>query len=581
MARLFSPAFNQQFFDENGKPLAAGKLYTYVAGSSTPVMTYKSITGSELNTNPIILDAAGYADFVLELGASYKFVLKDKNDVFKKQWDNVTAADISSVIEGLVTDIEGKANKANPSTNGNLAELDAFGNVKDSNHKTSDFALQEDFEQLSDVVDDKADKDNVVTDVTWDSETRKIKKTINGVDYDIVQVQQSISQSDPRPINSQAVKNEKYLSVKAQSWTDVEKAQARQNINAIKGGSYSPKGGVLEGIITEISWSGFIGNILSVSSGGSSESGHIPPVANVSDRGKVVFVKQFDGDWNELTYRFILENCDTNAKVIAAVQNGQIPYHTGSAGKYLPYIIADNGDMYLYNIFGVSDKNPMTGDVLGLSLIKRVNNGNVIDDCYWGKPYGINNFKLVEYSANDDYGFNIAAKKMVWRRIPFDKEMTITKFALVVNKDNHNVVQPTYMVGIFDFDGSNVINVSESSTWTYGNMEGFSDTESVARIEDMQSYYGFGDYYIIEFTLPQPLVLQRGGNYLFPCYCNDAVKNGSPTIIAYKSASPALPWEELCANTAESGNPVPSTSKSGCKASALRLTLNDGTQMWI
>jgi hypothetical protein len=197
MARLFSPAFNQQFFDENGKPLAAGKLYTYVAGSSTPVMTYKSITGSELNTNPIILDSAGYADFVLELGASYKFVLKDKNDAFKKQWDNVTSADISSVIEGLVTDIEGKANKANPSTNGNFASLDAFGNIKDSNHKASDFALQEEFEELSDEVEGKADKDNVVTDVTWDSETRKIKKTINGEDYDIVQVQQSLLQSDP------------------------------------------------------------------------------------------------------------------------------------------------------------------------------------------------------------------------------------------------------------------------------------------------------------------------------------------------------------------------------------------------
>lgn len=140
MSRLFSPAFNQQFFDEDGKPLAAGKLFTYVAGSSTPVATYKAITGSAMNTNPIILDAAGYADFVLEVGASYKFVLKDKNDFLIKTWDNVTAADISSILEQLVLDIKDKADKANPSTNGNLAALDAFGNVKDSNHKASDFA---------------------------------------------------------------------------------------------------------------------------------------------------------------------------------------------------------------------------------------------------------------------------------------------------------------------------------------------------------------------------------------------------------------------------------------------------------
>ena len=101
-------------------------------------------------------------------------------------------------------------------------------------------------------------------------------------------------------------------------------------------------------------------------------------------------------------------------------------------------------------------------------------NGNVVDDCYWGKPYGINNFKLVEYSANDDYGFNIASKKMVWRRIPFDRELD-NEVCLVTNRDNHNVVQPTYMVGIFDFDGANVINVSEIvnlDLWKYGRVLG-------------------------------------------------------------------------------------------------------------
>ena len=578
MARLFSPAFNQQFFDENGKPLAAGKLYTYVAGSSTPVMTYKSITGSELNTNPIILDAAGYADFVLELGASYKFVLKDKNDVFKKQWDNVTAADISSVIEGLVTDIEGKANKANPSTNGNLAALDAFGNVKDSNHKASDFALQEDFEQLSDVVDDKADKDNVVTDVTWDSETRKIKKTINGVDYDIVQVQQSISQSDPRPINSQAVKNEKYLSVKEQSWTYFERAQARQNINAIKGGSYSSKGSVLEGIITEISWSGFIGNILSVSSGGSSESGHIPPVANVSDRGKVVFVKQFDGDWNELVYRFILENCDTNAKVIAAVQNGQIPYHTGSAGKYLPYIIADNGDMYLYNVFGVLDNNPMTGDALGISLRKRVYNGNVIDECNWGKPYGLNYIEVAECKCNNNYHLGLGNETiMAWRRIPMDRDMVITAFSLIGKTAS---VKKAMMVGIFEVEGASVTNVSESSTWTEDSGYYYNDMENAVRLQDIITS-GSGAHPFVTFSLSEPLTLHAGKNYLFPCRFNDDNTYNDPWVYTYKRAVPAMPWEELVRNNTENGNPVMSTAMPCCKPSALYIRLANGTEMWI
>lgn len=93
MARAFPPAFCQQFFDENGKPLAAGKLYTYIAGSSTPVLTYKEIIGdspANQNTNPIILDSAGYAKFVLEDDKAYKLVLKDKNDALKGTWDNVT-----------------------------------------------------------------------------------------------------------------------------------------------------------------------------------------------------------------------------------------------------------------------------------------------------------------------------------------------------------------------------------------------------------------------------------------------------------------------------------------------------------
>lgn len=95
MARAFPPAYCQQFFDENGKPLAAGKLYTYIAGSNTPVLTYKEISGdspANQNTNPIILDSAGYAKLVLEDDKAYKLVLKDKNDALKFTWDNVTCS---------------------------------------------------------------------------------------------------------------------------------------------------------------------------------------------------------------------------------------------------------------------------------------------------------------------------------------------------------------------------------------------------------------------------------------------------------------------------------------------------------
>lgn len=48
-----------QFFDDNGVPLAGGKIFTYLSGTSTPATTYTSSAGTTPNTNPIILDAAG------------------------------------------------------------------------------------------------------------------------------------------------------------------------------------------------------------------------------------------------------------------------------------------------------------------------------------------------------------------------------------------------------------------------------------------------------------------------------------------------------------------------------------------
>ena len=91
----FPSAFYQQFFDKNGKPLVGGKLYTYIAGSSTSVVTYKTIGGgteyANMNTNPIILDMSGMADLVISNDTAYKFILFDKNNVKIDEWDNVTA----------------------------------------------------------------------------------------------------------------------------------------------------------------------------------------------------------------------------------------------------------------------------------------------------------------------------------------------------------------------------------------------------------------------------------------------------------------------------------------------------------
>lgn len=80
MASL-SPAPKLQFFGTDGLPLVGGKLYTYAAGTTTPIATYTDNTQSSLNTNPVILDSAGQANVWLADSTTYKYALTDANNV--------------------------------------------------------------------------------------------------------------------------------------------------------------------------------------------------------------------------------------------------------------------------------------------------------------------------------------------------------------------------------------------------------------------------------------------------------------------------------------------------------------------
>jgi hypothetical protein len=89
---LLSPyGIGQQFFDDNGVPLAGGLIYTYQAGSSTPLVTYTTNGGTIANANPIVLDAAGRVpqEIWLLTGYSYKFVLQNANAVLIQTLDNI------------------------------------------------------------------------------------------------------------------------------------------------------------------------------------------------------------------------------------------------------------------------------------------------------------------------------------------------------------------------------------------------------------------------------------------------------------------------------------------------------------
>lgn len=94
-----------QFFDSNGDPLAGGLLYTYNAGTTTPVSTYTSRSGAAFNTNPIVLNSSGRtpAEIWLEGGVLYKFVLKDSTFVQIGSYDNIPAVNDPTTTNNLIT----------------------------------------------------------------------------------------------------------------------------------------------------------------------------------------------------------------------------------------------------------------------------------------------------------------------------------------------------------------------------------------------------------------------------------------------------------------------------------------------
>ena len=86
-----SPTPKLQFFDLNGAPLSGGKLYTYAAGTTTPLASYTDSTGNFANTNPIVLDSRGEANVWLA-GAIYKFALYSATNVLIWTVDNINGS---------------------------------------------------------------------------------------------------------------------------------------------------------------------------------------------------------------------------------------------------------------------------------------------------------------------------------------------------------------------------------------------------------------------------------------------------------------------------------------------------------
>jgi hypothetical protein len=95
MAVFLSPVGGvaAQFFDNNGVILSGGKLFTYAAGTTTPLVSYTTSAGNVARTNPIVLNSAGRVGDGGEIwitSAQYKFVLTTSTDVLIATYDNVS-----------------------------------------------------------------------------------------------------------------------------------------------------------------------------------------------------------------------------------------------------------------------------------------------------------------------------------------------------------------------------------------------------------------------------------------------------------------------------------------------------------
>lgn len=134
MASL-TPTPKQQIYGSDGAPLVGGKIYTYSAGTTTPLATYTDSGAGTANTNPIILNSLGQANIWLG-SSSYKFSVYTSADVLLYTVDNISAPLDSA---GLATALSSPTPIGNTAPNtGAFTTLTATtGNITTVNATTS------------------------------------------------------------------------------------------------------------------------------------------------------------------------------------------------------------------------------------------------------------------------------------------------------------------------------------------------------------------------------------------------------------------------------------------------------------
>ncbi|HMF95106.1 MAG TPA: hypothetical protein VKE96_12460 [Vicinamibacterales bacterium] len=109
-AGTYAPDPDLHVVDSNGLPVAGGLVWTYIAGTLTPVATYTDVALSIPNSNPIVAGSDGRFVAFLAPGNSYKFVYESAatpptHGAVLATRDNIGAIPISSPS----TDVSGTA----------------------------------------------------------------------------------------------------------------------------------------------------------------------------------------------------------------------------------------------------------------------------------------------------------------------------------------------------------------------------------------------------------------------------------------------------------------------------------------
>ena len=176
-----------QFVDEDGKPLSAGTLTTYIAGTTTPVTTYKD-WNQTLNPSTITLDINGGCTIILNQALRYKFEIRESDGSLFKTFDNIEAYNSGGnqiINQQVVVEVaEGTGIDVTASTQDDLTKYTI--SIDDSivvTHTKLESELQQLITDTKEYVNESIEKANEIQDIHTkeyiDGEIDKLESSVN------------------------------------------------------------------------------------------------------------------------------------------------------------------------------------------------------------------------------------------------------------------------------------------------------------------------------------------------------------------------------------------------------------------